>query len=180
MPAESTSPARAKRETLRERLVAGGTAIAEPDGGFPWLFAGIGAAAAIAAVTWFVMSGGSAATTANASEAPGPAPAVAGEGGGSAGAQPGADAEPLPAPVVDPRPRQRSIAVTALGQALAKEQLWATVGESGNTVVIRSAFCKDAALTARVSAARANLGALGFTAVHCLEQSGAVVFRESL
>lgn len=179
MPAESTAPPRAKRETLRERLVAGGTAIAEPDsGGFPWLFAGIGAAAAIAAVTWFVVSGGSAAApTTNASETPAAAPSVVADRSGSAAPT---EVEPPPAPVIDPRPRQRSMAVTALGQALAKEQLWAQVSESGDTVVIRSAFCKDAALTARLAAVRANLASLGFAAVNCLEQSGAVVFKESL
>jgi hypothetical protein len=180
MPAESTASPRAKRETMRERLVAGGTALTEPEAdGFPWLFASIGAAAAIAAVAWFVFRGGAGATaTATPS---GSSAALVADGSGSATAAPGSgELEPPPAPVIDPRPRQRAAALANLGQALAKDQLWATVSDAGDVVLIRSALCHDAGLTARVSATRTSLKALGYTAVRCLEQSGAVVFSESL
>ena len=91
-----------------------------------------------------------------------------------------ADDEPPPAPTVDPRPRQRTEALGQLEQDLASDRLWATVSEVGDAVVIRSAFCRDPGLSARLGRFHGKLAGLGFTAVRCLEQGGEPVFSRRL
>jgi hypothetical protein len=168
---------RQRRESMREQLLAGGTAVPEPEeSGFPWLLAAICAAAAITAIVWYVNRGGAQAAT------PGPAPIPAGAGSAIAAVGVARPGEPeLPsAPTVDPRPRQRSEALAALDRGLATDRLWAQVSETGDIVVIRSGFCADKGIGARVDAAQAQLGALGYHAVRCLEKSGAPVWNRDL
>lgn len=170
-----SAPARARRESMREQLIAGGTAVPEPEPGrFPWLFLAICAAAAITAIVWYVNSGGARAVD------PGPTP-VAG-----AVAPPGVpvgsdvDPGPPPSPTIDPRPRERTEAIESLSRVLASDKLWAEVTEIGDTVVIRSGFCADKGILARVDAVRARLGELGFHAARCLEKSGGPVWTRNV
>jgi hypothetical protein len=174
------SSPRLRRESIRD-AVAGGTTVEPEPSGFPWLFAGVCAAAATAAVIWYVSSGGARAaeTGGAASGAPAmaatPAPAAAGSASGDV--EPPA---PPSGPAVDPRPRQRADAIAALGRALAGARLWATVDEVGDAIVIRSSFCADAGIAARVDAARDQLAGLGFRAVRCLEKAGTPVWARDL
>jgi hypothetical protein len=182
------STPRMRRDSMRD-AVAGGTSVPEPESaGFPWLLAGVCAAAATAAVIWYVSSGGARAAE-TAATAPGE-PAMASVGSGAApgpiggGGPPalGSD-EPPPGPAtpaVDPRPRQRADAITTLGRALASDRLWATVDALGDVVVIRSSFCADPGIAARVDAAHDRLTGLGFRAVRCLEKAGTPVWQRNL
>jgi len=178
MPATQPLAARAKRNTMRD-AVAGGTAVPEPEsGGFPWLLAGVCAAAAIAAIVWYVQSGG-----ARAADAPVPADQVdlaAMVAPGSAAGSSSREPEPPPAPVVDPRPRQRLEALATLEHTLASDKLWATVTAGGDNIEIRSSFCADRGVAARVTAAHDALASLGFKAVRCLEKAGAPVWALDL
>ena len=169
------APSRARRESMRDSI-AGGTAVDAPEpAGFPWLFAAICAAAAITAIVWYVSSGG-----ARAAEPTSPA------AGSSVAAMPAAasgspvEVEPPKAPVVDPRPRQRADLLAALAHTLESDQLWATVTEAGDGVEIRSSFCADRGVGARIDAAAAQLAQLGFRSVRCLEKGGAPVWKRDL
>jgi hypothetical protein len=177
MPTAPAGP-RAKRQTMRDSI-AGGTSVPEPEaGGFPWLLALVCAAAATAAIVWYVSSGGArAAETAPAPAAAPPAPTVAATAPAPSGS---AEVEPPPAPVVDPRPRQRAEALAALEHALASDQLWATVAETGDRIEIRSSFCAEKGVAARLDAARAKLAELGFRGVRCLEKGGTPVWARDL
>jgi hypothetical protein len=161
---------------MREQLLAGGTAVPQPEsGGLPWLLAGVCAAAAITAAVWYVSRGGAHAA------APGPVPVVpAGGVAGAVAAARTADVEPPVAPTVDPRPHQRAEAIGALDHALASDKLWAQLTEVGDAIVIRSGFCADPGVAKRVDAAHDQLAALGFHAVRCLEKSGAPVWNRDL
>jgi hypothetical protein len=182
------STPRMRRESMRD-AVAGGTSVPEPEtGGFPWLLAGVCAAAATAAVIWYVTSGGARAaeTAATGSSTPTMA-AVASNvpsgptGPGTPGAASGSDEPSGPAtPPVDPRPRQRADAIAALNRALAGDRLWATVDEKGDAIVIRSSFCTDPGVVRRVDAAHDQLAGLGFRAVRCLEKAGTPVWQRDL
>jgi hypothetical protein len=162
--------ARPRRETSPG--APGGTALPDGGGGFPWLLAGVCGVAAAVAVVWFVVRGGAGGAGADAPVAVPAQPRAA----------PTAipDDQPPPAPTVDPRPRLRTEALSQLEQALAADRLWATVSEVGDAVVIRSAFCRDPGLGARLGAFHGKLVGLGFTAVSCLEQGGEPVFSRRL
>jgi hypothetical protein len=166
---------RARRESMRDS-VAGGTAVDAPEpAGFPWLFAAICAAAAITAIVWYVSSGGARAA----------APATADGSGTTVAAMPAAASgsapvEPPTAPVVDPRPRQRADLLASLAHTLESDQLWATVTEAGDGVEIRSSFCADRGVGARIDAAASQLAQLGFRSVRCLEKGGAPVWKRDL
>ena len=187
---------RLRRESMRD-AIAGGTSVPEPEtGGFPWLLAGVCAAAATAAVIWYVSSGGARAADSAAGAATGagsgapamtasappvaPAGSTGPGGGGAAGSGSAADVEPSPTPAVDPRPRQRADAIAALGRTLAADRLWATVEAVGDAVVIRSSFCADTGVGAHVDAAHDQLAGAGFRAVRCLEKAGAPVWQRDL
>jgi hypothetical protein len=170
------APSRARRESMRDSI-AGGTAVETPEpGGFPWLLAGVCAAAAITAIVWYVSSGGARAAEPGAAAQPAAMPAAA---SGSALAA-ASDVEPPAAPVVDPRPRQRTDALAALAHRLESDQLWATVTEVGDAVELRSSFCADRGMSARIDAIASQLGTLGFTSVRCLEKGGTPVWKRDL
>jgi hypothetical protein len=100
----------------------------------------------------------------------------------AAAAGPAAGAAPadVSAPSIDPRPRQRAEAVSALERDLASDRLWATVTAIGDDVEIRSGQCTDDGVSARVDAAKARLGELGFRAVRCLDRGGAPMWSQAL
>ncbi len=168
-----SAPIRARRESMREQLIAGGTTVPESESGrFPWLFLAICAAAAITAIVWYVNSGGARAVE------PGPVPIASAPT--PPGVPVGSDVEPPASPTVDPRPHERTVAISDLDRALASDKLWAEVSEVGDTIVIRSGFCADKGIAARVDAVRARLGALGYRAVRCLEKSGGPVWARNV
>jgi hypothetical protein len=174
------APSRARRESMRDSI-AGGTAVDTPEGnGFPWLFAGVCAAAAITAIVWYVSSGGARAAEPASqpveARATGPGAAVVPAGP----ATPASDVEPPTAPTVDPRPRQRADLLASLAHTLESDQLWATVTEVGDGVELRSSFCADRGMGARIDAVAAPLAQLGFTSVRCLEKGGTPVWKRDL
>jgi hypothetical protein len=160
------------KRTLRDELIAGGTTLGT-DGGFPWLLVGVGGAAALAAVVWWVAASGDdvrppPAASVSAAE-PAPAKAVL--------AAPPPPSPPTPA--ADPLAPRRA-AAASLERALAADQLWATVDVDGAAVVIRSAFCADAGLVARLQVEGGALRSAGFTGVRCVEQHGSLAFEHAL
>jgi hypothetical protein len=161
------------KRTLRDELIAGGTTLGT-DGGFPWLLVGVGGAAALAAVVWWVAASGDdvrpppAASVSAAEPAAAAAPVVA-----------AAPAPPPPTPAADPLAPRRA-AAASLERALAADQLWATVDVDGAAVVIRSAFCADTGLAARLQVEGGALRSAGFTAVRCVEQHGSLAFEHAL
>jgi hypothetical protein len=162
------------KRTLRDELHAGGTTLGT-DGGFPWLLVGVGGAAALAAVVWWVAATGD-------DVRPTPAGAVADVAAvAPAPTAPAAEppAPPPPAPVADPLGPQRA-AAASFERALAGDQLWATVDVDGASIVIRSAFCADAGLAARLAAEGGALRGAGFTGVRCMEQHGSLAFERPL
>jgi hypothetical protein len=160
------------KRTLRDELHAGGTTLGT-DGGFPWLLVGVGGAAALAAVVWWVAASGDDVRPARAGTAE-----VATAAAPAAPAAPNAPPPP-PAPAADPQAPQRA-AAASLERALAGDQLWATVDVDGSAVIIRSAFCADAGLAARLAAEGGALRSAGFTGVRCMEQHGSVAFEHPL
>jgi hypothetical protein len=161
------------KRTLRDELHAGGTTLGT-DGGFPWLLVGVGGAAALAAVVWWVAASGDDVRPVGA----GDGAEVASAAAPPARAAPEAPGPP-PAPAADPLAPLRD-AAASLQRALAGDQLWATVDVDGSAVVIRSAFCADAGLAARLAAEGVVLRSAGFTGVRCMEQHGSLAFEHPL
>jgi len=175
MPPTQRIARRDRRESMREQLIAGGTAVPEPEAApFPWLLFGVGAAAAIAAIAWYVSRG---AASANATP---PVQVAADDVGSAAGAATPVELEPPRPPTTDPKPRLRAEAVASLDRALASDKLWAQVSEAGDAIVIRSAFCAERGVQDRVDAARVRLGDAGFKVIRCLEKGGAPVWSRAL
>ena len=167
------------RRSVRDQLHGGGTAVGGD--GFPWLLVAIGGAAALAAVVWWLVGDGddplkrpsAAAATPDSSEAaPGP------PGAGPSEVEP--PSPPAAATADEASDDRRAAAAAGLERALGADQLWGTVEGDGDAVVIRSAYCADAGLAARLAAATPELRGAGFHRVVCVEQHGATAFERGL
>lgn len=170
---------RARRGSVREQLVAGGTSIEPPEtgaGSANWLPWALLALLVIGAGAFFAMRSSSSSTKAPVAdvedddEADDDPEAAADpdepttRGTGTAATPAGGD--PMPA------------AVRALDDALRGERLWAKVSSDGTMLIVESSLC--AQIQEQLGALAADARAEGATAVQCRAQHGELMFEQDL
>lgn len=176
--AQPASPARTKRPTFREELLAGGTSVADDEGGrLWWVVGGLGGIVVVLAV-WLLARG---------DERP------AGAGALDAGTEDVTDDEPdeadddpapeAPSPPTGAAPADDdglADALRALDDALRTARLWSKVTRADDVVVIESSLCDDDEMAPAIDELAADLAAAGAAAVRCVAPHGAVAWERRL
>ncbi len=173
-------PARSRRATAREELIAGGTSVApEAGGGYGGLFA-VGALVLVGIGVMVWMS-----TRDDRPARPSVVETEDDDGVDDDDAddrRPGVgDDEPI-APPPQPAPAGSALrgAIKDLDDALRGERVWSKVGVDGASVVVESALCGDPSMPPILNEHLAALRDAGATALRCQEPHGGVVFATDL